>query len=83
MAHTTLSLTGGRAVVARSAPREFGYMKRVAGNFAGRVPSRRALAVEKYSWQGLISALEPKLRALVRRTGGTAEAGMRRATLQG
>jgi len=43
----------------------------------------RALAVEKYSWQGLISALEPKLKALVRRTGPAPEPGMHRATLQG
>jgi len=43
----------------------------------------RGLAVEKYSWERLISNLEPKLEDLVRRTGGTAQAVMRHATLQG
>ena len=43
----------------------------------------RGLAAEKYSWERLISDLEPKLEDLVRRTGGTAQAGMRHATLQG
>jgi len=43
----------------------------------------RGLAVEKYSWERLISNLEPKLADLVRRTGGTAQEGMRHATLQG
>jgi glycosyltransferase involved in cell wall biosynthesis len=43
----------------------------------------RGLAVEMYSWERLISNLEPKLADLVRRTGRTAQEGMRHTTLQG
>jgi len=43
----------------------------------------RGLAVEKYSWERLISNLEPKLADLVRRTRGTAQAGIPHVTLQG
>jgi len=43
----------------------------------------RGLAAEKYSWERLISDLEPKLADLVRRTRGAVQEGMRRATLQG
>jgi glycosyltransferase involved in cell wall biosynthesis len=44
--------------------------------------SARTLVEEKYGWGTIIAGLEPKLRALVRRTGRTVEAGMRWATLQ-
>lgn len=43
----------------------------------------RTLVEEKYAWGTIIGGLEPKLRALVRRTGRTTEAGMGRVTLQG
>jgi glycosyltransferase involved in cell wall biosynthesis len=39
----------------------------------------RALAVEKYSWQGLISALEPKLQELAHRTSRRESAGFQPA----
>jgi glycosyltransferase involved in cell wall biosynthesis len=43
----------------------------------------RALAVEKYSWQGLISALEPKLQELARRTSPRENAGFQSVTVNG
>jgi glycosyltransferase involved in cell wall biosynthesis len=43
----------------------------------------RTLVEEKYAWGTIISGLEPKLRALVLRTGEAAAEGMGRATLQG
>jgi glycosyltransferase involved in cell wall biosynthesis len=42
--------------------------------------SGRTLVEEKYAWGAIIGGLEPKLEALVRQTGRTAEAGMRHAT---
>jgi glycosyltransferase involved in cell wall biosynthesis len=45
--------------------------------------SGRTRVEEKYSWATIIGGLEPKLADLVRRTGGTAQEGMRHATLQG
>jgi len=36
----------------------------------------RGLAVETYAWEPLISDLEPKLKDLIRPTGGTTPAGI-------